>query len=89
MPRPVLGTAVRATALVTTEWRFVLLCEPLMSQTAPTSLAADQTIVPRAEAATERIQKARKAAGDVVFGQEGVIEREQHLAHLTSSTFDI
>ena len=46
-----------------------------MSQTAPTTLAADQTIVPRAEAATERIQRARKAAGDVVFGQEGVIER--------------
>ena len=45
------------------------------SQTAPTSIAADQTIVPRAEAATERIQRARKAAGDVVFGQDGVIER--------------
>ena len=46
-----------------------------MSQAAPTSLSADATIVPRAEAATERIIRARKAAGDVVFGQEAVIER--------------
>ncbi len=47
--------------------------EPMMSQ--PASIAADATIVPRAEAATERIQRARKAAGEIVFGQEAVIEK--------------
>jgi MoxR-like ATPase len=46
-----------------------------MSQSAPAVIQPDQTIVPRVEAATERVQKARKAAGDVVFGQEQVIER--------------
>ena len=75
MAHPSADAASRDGAAVTIEWRFVQFCEPLMSQSAPTSLAADQTIVPRAEAATERIQKARKAAGEVVFGQEGVIER--------------
>jgi MoxR-like ATPase len=35
--------------------------------------AAD--IVPRIEAAAERVQKAHKAAGQVIFGQEQVIER--------------
>ncbi len=44
-----------------------------MNQTA--SIAADATIVPRAEAATERIQRARRAAGEIVFGQEAVIEK--------------
>jgi MoxR-like ATPase len=46
-----------------------------MSQTAPTVLAADATIVPRVEAATERVQKAREAAAKIVFGQDQVIER--------------
>jgi MoxR-like ATPase len=40
-----------------------------------TMLQTDATIVPRVEAATERVQRARKAAGDIVFGQEAVIER--------------
>jgi MoxR-like ATPase len=38
-------------------------------------IAADASIVPRVEAATERVQKAVKAAGEVVFGQEQVIEK--------------
>jgi MoxR-like ATPase len=46
-----------------------------MSQSAQAVIAPDATIVPRVEAATERVQKAKKAAGDVVFGQEQVIER--------------
>jgi MoxR-like ATPase len=38
--------------------------------------ATDMTdIVPRIEAAAERVQKAHKAAGQVIFGQEQVIER--------------
>ena len=38
--------------------------------------AADAaTIVPRIEAAAERVQRAHKAAGQVIFGQEQVIER--------------
>ncbi|MGE3066338.1 MAG: AAA family ATPase [Hyphomicrobiaceae bacterium] len=35
----------------------------------------DETIVPRAEAAGERIQRIMKAAGTVIFGQDEVIER--------------
>jgi MoxR-like ATPase len=35
----------------------------------------DANIVPRVEAAAERIHRVRKAAGDVIFGQEQVIER--------------
>jgi MoxR-like ATPase len=35
----------------------------------------DAHIVPRIEAAAERIQRVKKAAGDVVFGQEKVIEQ--------------
>jgi MoxR-like ATPase len=35
----------------------------------------DANIVQRIETAAERVQKAKKAAGEVVFGQEGVIER--------------
>lgn len=46
-----------------------------MSQSAPTVISTDATIVPRVEAATERVQKAKQAAGAVVFGQEQVIER--------------
>jgi MoxR-like ATPase len=38
-------------------------------------IQADETIVPRIEAAGERIQRAQKAASSVVFGQETVIER--------------
>jgi MoxR-like ATPase len=46
-----------------------------MSQAAPAVISTDATIVPRVEAATERVQKAKQAAGAVVFGQEQVIER--------------
>jgi MoxR-like ATPase len=46
-----------------------------MSQSAQAVISPDATIVPRVEAATERVQKAKKAASDVVFGQEQVIER--------------
>lgn len=35
----------------------------------------DANIVPRVEAAAERIHRVRKAAADVIFGQEQVIER--------------
>jgi MoxR-like ATPase len=46
-----------------------------MNQSAPAVISTDATIVPRVEAATERVQKARQAAGNVVFGQDQVIER--------------
>jgi len=40
-----------------------------------TLIQADDTIVPRLEAASQRIQRAHKAAASVVFGQDLVIER--------------
>jgi MoxR-like ATPase len=46
-----------------------------MSQAAPAVISTDATIVPRVEAATERVQKAKQAAGAIVFGQDQVIER--------------
>ena len=44
-----------------------------MSATLHSTDAAD--IVPRIEAAAERVQRAHRAAGQVIFGQEQVIER--------------
>ncbi|MDX2264535.1 MAG: MoxR family ATPase [Hyphomicrobiales bacterium] len=40
-----------------------------------TIIQTDDTIVPRLEAAAERVQRAHKAAASVIFGQDVVIER--------------
>jgi MoxR-like ATPase len=40
-----------------------------------TVIQTDETIVPRLEAAAERVKRAHKAAGSVIFGQDVVIER--------------
>lgn len=40
-----------------------------------TIIQADEAIVPRLEAAAERVQKAHKAAASVIFGQDKVIEQ--------------
>jgi hypothetical protein len=40
-----------------------------------TVIQTDETIIPRLEAATERVQRAHKAAASVIFGQDVVIER--------------
>jgi MoxR-like ATPase len=40
-----------------------------------TVINTDETIVPRLEAASERIQRAHKSAASVIFGQDAVIER--------------
>ncbi len=40
-----------------------------------TVIETDQTIVPRLEAAAERMQRVHQAAGSVIFGQDVVIER--------------
>jgi MoxR-like ATPase len=41
----------------------------------PADASGAHDIVPRIEAAAERVQRAHKAAGQVIFGQEQVIER--------------
>jgi MoxR-like ATPase len=40
-----------------------------------TVIQTDETIVPRLEAASERVRRAHKAAASVIFGQDVVIER--------------